>query len=82
MTWAQDAATSETRASVQLRESSGGRMQLNGQPCIVTPKNSLELTKQNKNMKPQHTRGKVKILHKGRAAFDKLRPQGNGCNAR
>ena len=56
--------------------SSGGRMQLTiGQPCIVTPKNSLELTKQNKNMKPQHTRGKVKTLHKGRVAFDKLRPQ-------
>ena len=36
--------------------SSGGRMQLTiGQPCIVTPKNSLELTKQNKNMKPQHS---------------------------
>ena len=80
MTWAQDAATSETRASVQSRESSGGRMQLNGQPCIVTPKNSLGLTKY---MTSQHsTRGHVKTKHKGKAAFDELRPQRNGCNAR
>ena len=80
MTWAQDAATSETRASVQLRESSGGPMKLNGQPCIVTPKNSLELTK---HMTSQHsTRGQVNTTHKGKAAFDKLRPQRNGCNAR
>ena len=50
------------------------------QLCIVTPKNSLELTK---HMTSQHsTRGHVKTKHKGEAAFNELRPQRNGCNAR
>ena len=47
MTKVQDATTSETRASAQLRNYSGGQMQLTtGQLVIVTPKNNLGSTKQ------------------------------------